>query len=335
MNSLHAIARALLLGIFMLLVAVPAALADDWQAVKLRGGVFALVGEAWVQLARGDVVADERIIRTAPNGRVQFIRGNETIDLGPNTQIRIYDREGTQFTIVQQHFGDVSVDVERRNVQHFAIQTKYLAAIVKGTRFSVSADADGAVVKVGRGQVQVRDVVRHLMVDVSPNQSASAGSASILSVSGAGTHAPIVQFAGEPLAADVETIAVVQTIEEGSTSVVALSAAGVVASTPATTKTTVAADGTVITTLVVTSPAVANTATTPAASVVAGTPAATSTTVTTSTPTSTAVTTTVSSATGTPAVSNTADTPAASVVANTPAATNTPPSHSNAGGKNK
>ena len=132
----------------------------------------------------------------------------ETIDLGPNTQIRIFDRQGQEFTTVQQHFGEVSIEAERRNVQHFVVQTKYLAAVVKGTRFTVVADENGASVKVLRGQVEVRDVAHKLMVDITPGQSASVGTTSVLSVSGSGVLPPVVGFSGQPLAEDVTSIAI-------------------------------------------------------------------------------------------------------------------------------
>lgn len=287
---------AVFLGAVLLFTACFSAFADDWQAVKLRGGVFVFVDNEWVQLARGDIVPDDRIIRTAPKSRVQFMRGQETIDLGPDTQIRIFDHSEQQFTVVQQHFGDVAVEAERRNVQHFAVQTKFLVAVVKGTRFTVNADVDGARVSVQRGQVEVRDVARNLAVEVTPGQRASVGEADSLSISGSGALAPVVAYSGNPLAAEVVAIAG-PAEADGSESVTA--------TTPGT-------------------PAVTNVIGTPAESVVANTPAATKTTVTTTT-----------DDTGTPAVSNTADTPAADVVANTPAATNSPPAHSNAGGKNK
>lgn len=326
MTRLGTVIRTLLFGFALVFGMNTAAFADDWQAIKLRGAVFAFVEQSWVQLARGDVVPDERIIRTAPNGRVQFKRGNETIDLGPDTQIRIFDRTGQKFTIVQQHFGDVAVEAERREVQHFAVQTRYLAAVVKGTRFSVFADEAGASVDVSRGQVEVRDVGRKLMTEVNRGQSASVGNAEVLSVSGSGPRAPIVSYTGNAVAADVEAVAVVQVNQDGSVTEVAPASAledGSISTSVSETS--------VSSTTVLGTPAVANTADTPAASVVASTPAATNTSSSSSSTTST----TTSTDTGTPAVSNVADTPAASVVASTPAATNTPPAHSNAGGKNK
>ena len=314
-------------------------LADNWTAIKLRGAVYTLVNDSWVQLARGDVVPDDRIIRTAPNARVQFARGKETIDLGPDTQIRIFDRDGQRFTIVQQHFGDVAIEAERLNVQHFVVQTRYLAAVVKGTRFSVSANASSAKVTVARGQVEVRDVARKVMTEVMPGQSASVGNAEMLTVSGNGPHAPIVPYTGEPLAPEVAVAAADSagdaspiaassptsaTTTSTTSGTVPVSTTSTTTTTAPTTATVPAGATTTPTSTTVATPAVSVTANTPAASVVATTPAATST------PSSTTVTTT---STGTPAISNTADTPAASVVANTPAATKTMPSTSNAGGK--
>lgn len=97
-------------------------------------------------------------------------------------------------THFQQHFGDVTVDVERRNVQHFAVQTPYLAAVVKGTRFSVAVQNGGASVNVDRGAVQVRDTARELVVEVRQGQSASAGTEAQLNVSGEG-ELPAVETA--------------------------------------------------------------------------------------------------------------------------------------------
>ena len=196
MPVLDRVARLVMLTALMILASVTAGFADDWQAVKLRGAVFVLQDNAWQQIERGDVVSDDRIIRTSPNARVQFVRGQESIDLGPNTQIRIFDRDGEQYTVVQQHFGEVSVEAERRNVQHFEVQTRFVAAVVKGTRFTVSADGETASVKVMRGQVEVHDKVHKRMVNITPGQIASAGAEVVLKVSGQGVLPVVVDENG-------------------------------------------------------------------------------------------------------------------------------------------
>lgn len=188
------------------LVCLPSfALADDWVATKLRGVVLQLVDGDWVKLKRGDVVPDDRVIRTLKFGRVAFERGNETIDLGGDTQVQIIDRSGRQFTTVKQYFGTVAVDAEAQNVQHFAVSTPHLAAVVKGTRFTVVSGKDQAKVTVQRGHVAVEDDDTHQKTLLAAGQAARTGDGGApLEVSGRGTLPVVYAANGKPLSADVK-----------------------------------------------------------------------------------------------------------------------------------
>src|SRR3569623_1042975 len=128
MKLSHAFAGASALA----LLATSSALADDWTTVQLRGQVLQLVDNQWQPLARGSVVPDSRVIRTLGLSHVTFPRGQETVDLGANTQVQIHDR-GTAArpnTTVAQYFGTVAVAAQVEKVQHFVVQTPYLAAVV-------------------------------------------------------------------------------------------------------------------------------------------------------------------------------------------------------------
>lgn len=150
------------------------AMADEWTASKLFGQVLQLVDGQWQPVARGDVVPDGRVIRTLGFGRATFTRGGETVDVGANTQIQIFDEKRQKpFTTVKQYFGSVSVEAEVEQVQHFAVQTPYLAAVVKGTRFTVNSGDTGASVIVHRGHVAVEDQHDHTHVLISAGQSAA------------------------------------------------------------------------------------------------------------------------------------------------------------------
>src|SRR5690606_9806762 len=108
------------------------------------------------------------------------------------------------------------VDVERRNVQHFSVQTPYLAAVVKGTRFTVVVDGRSARVNVERGVVQVQDTGNDLVTDIRPGQQAvvsdteplnatsSQAAAAVFTVQGVqvvpGTTEPVADTSGEPTA---------------------------------------------------------------------------------------------------------------------------------------
>jgi hypothetical protein len=160
--------------------------ADFWTATKLRGGVEQQVDGQWQPLARADVVPDDRGIRTLSDGHVEFQRGQETIDLGPGTQIQIHDRPGQQYTIVDEAVGTVTVEADVRNVNHFEVDTPFLAAVVKGTIFEVVSGKISASVSVSRGRVAVSDDAHHHAI-VSAGQTASRGSGKDIVVSGTAT----------------------------------------------------------------------------------------------------------------------------------------------------
>ena len=173
--------------LLVLTFGVSAALADDWQAIKLRGSVFVSHDRAWVRLNRGDVVSDSSAIRILSDGVVEFVRDRETIDLAPNTQIRIFDRAGQRFTTVQEFYGAVSIEANVENVRHFAVRTPFVAALVKGTMFTVTSNAQSSTVRVRRGVVGVEDLLRKLFAEVRRGQQATAGRVRRLGVTAAGT----------------------------------------------------------------------------------------------------------------------------------------------------
>jgi hypothetical protein len=153
---------------------VSAAVADDWVVAKLRGSVLQMDNGTWVALHRGDIVSDDRAIRTLASGRVELHRNAEVISLGPNSQAEIHDRKGGGFTTVKQITGTVAVEAEVKKVKHFGVETPYLAAVVKGTRFEVSTDVAGSKVKVTRGAVEVTDRKTGESVVVSAGESIEA-----------------------------------------------------------------------------------------------------------------------------------------------------------------
>ena len=180
--------RNLLIGLVTALVfaaTAATALADDWTVTRLRGTVQQLVGGQWQPLERGNVVPDERTIFTRADGHATLVRGNEAIELGPNTQIEIYDKGGRKpFTTILQHAGTLTVEAEVRNVQHFAVRTTYLAAVVKGTRFTVTARRSGGSVEVLRGQVSVEDEQNDATVLIVAGQKAKVAKGGSVTITG-------------------------------------------------------------------------------------------------------------------------------------------------------
>lgn len=172
-------------------------LAAEWTADRLRGSVSILEGGRWVPLSRGDIVADRGKVRTEADGRAELVRGKERVSLAANTLIELRDGGSQLMTSVIQSSGSVTVDAERRNVQHFSVQTPVLAAVVKGTKFTVTYNGGEASVSVDRGEVQVQDSVHEVVADIVPGQTASASKAEAMEVTGRGSERIVYLIEGE------------------------------------------------------------------------------------------------------------------------------------------
>jgi len=200
------LSRAWLISGLLLGLMVTVASADEWVAVKLRGQVVQLVDGHWLPLQRGDVVSDDRVVRTLKNGRVEFHRDAEVITLGPQTQIQIVEKTGQRFTTVIEQFGEVAIEAEVQNVQHFAVQTPFMAAVVKGTMFVVRSGKDYSNVEVLRGHVAVESEVTHSTTLVSAGQSATASNKAELRVQGEGDLPPIIAANGKVISEDGQPV---------------------------------------------------------------------------------------------------------------------------------
>ncbi|GLH82342.1 hypothetical protein SSBR45G_72510 [Bradyrhizobium sp. SSBR45G] len=205
--------KRLLILIACLLVPTPMAFAADgepWLVSKSSGDVWVTSqGAAQVSLGREDALKPGDMIRTGPNGRVRLTRGAETIVIAPNSEVGLpaAAKDGMATTILQRA-GSILLDVEKRNVQHFEVETPYLAAVVKGTQFSVTISGRNTKVEVSRGQVQVSDFKSGQIAQVMPGQTATTLNAgrSGLSLSGAGSFSPIEQ--GRPRAPTIDRVQV-------------------------------------------------------------------------------------------------------------------------------
>src|SRR5882672_3709323 len=186
---------------------------EAWSVSKSSGEVWMITtGAQTVSLSQQDVLKPGDTIRTGRNGRILLVRGAETILVSPNSVIGLptEKKDGLSTTIVQQA-GSILLEVEKRNVRHFEVETPYLAAVVKGTQFRVSVSAGSARIEVTRGQVEVADFRSGQIAQVMPGQVATAfaqGKAG-LSLSGSGTFSPIEQ--GRPRASTIERIMVPKT----------------------------------------------------------------------------------------------------------------------------
>jgi uncharacterized membrane protein YgcG len=158
-----------------------------WKVSESSGQV-AIVSPGVSKIAhRGGAVAVGEIVATGTNGRAVLVRGEEYLIVSPNTRIRVADPAQTGgMTQIIEIFGNTIFKIKKMATPHFAVQTPYLAAVVKGTTFSVTVSDKGATVQVVEGRVEVstRDGGASYMVLPGDIGSVTAGALMQLNVEG-------------------------------------------------------------------------------------------------------------------------------------------------------
>jgi len=177
-------------------------LSSTAHALESRSwGVESHAGTVWVHHAGVQPIAlnpNEQLgagstIETGTDGRVILVRGDETIIVSPSTSIALPEQNDTGMaTTILQSFGTILLQVEKRASQHFEVETPFLAAVVKGTKFTVTVDQSGAAVHVVEGAVEVIDLDTGDVGMVRPGQTAHTPAAQGvgLTVGGPGATTP-------------------------------------------------------------------------------------------------------------------------------------------------
>ena len=199
-DRMRSLCAPFLLIAFVSIYTGSVAIADDndvWHVSNAFGNVWVTAGGIQqASLTHARILKPGDSIRTGQNGRALLVHGEEYILISPNSAIEIpkEKKQGLLTTIIQRA-GSIVLEVEKRNVEHFEVETPLLAALVKGTRFRVTIDKNDSYVDVLRGQVEVSDLNSGQYALVQPGQTAkvSVQRSVGLSLSGSGTLSPIRQ----------------------------------------------------------------------------------------------------------------------------------------------
>ena len=160
-----------------LLFALPSqsALAGDgWRIVDTAGDVKAGgAGFMTVALTNNQALPADAWVETKATGRAVLVRGLESIVVGPNSRVQLPKNEVNGNTQVLQTMGSALYQIGKQPKPHFQVDTPYLAAVVKGTKFTVTVDGDDASVAVSEGLVEVSTPDRSDVEFVPPGFTAS------------------------------------------------------------------------------------------------------------------------------------------------------------------
>jgi hypothetical protein len=180
-----AIAAATLL---MSIVSLPSSAADtpaakrSWIVQELKGAAFTRprAGDdgQWRSLQAGARIEPGNVVRTDDSGRIELTNGIDQIRLSPSSEIELpMQRDGDPVTRVIHWVGTAFFHVGKRPGPQFEVDTPYIVAIVKGTKFTTTVSDAGAAVKVSEGVVGVSATAGGNSIDVTAGGSASVSAA--------------------------------------------------------------------------------------------------------------------------------------------------------------
>ena len=134
-----------------------AAAADQpaWTVTQVSGEVRHADGASPSRPATvGLTLAPGHKIETGAEGRAVLERGGDSITLSAASEVQVPEPRPNAPTVVQR-LGTALFSVMKRTESTFNVETPFLAAVVKGTTFTVTVNREGAAVHVTQGAVEV------------------------------------------------------------------------------------------------------------------------------------------------------------------------------------
>jgi FecR protein len=129
---------------------------EGWRIIDTAGDVKAGgAGFMPIALSRSQTLPADAWVETSATGRAVLARGLESIVVGPNSRVQLPNDEVNGNTQILQTMGSALYQIGKQQRPHFQVDTPYLAAVVKGTTFTVTVQGDTATVAVSEGLVEV------------------------------------------------------------------------------------------------------------------------------------------------------------------------------------
>lgn len=169
---------------FMVMVGTTATAqaSQSWEIRRISGMAWLLdtKSEEEIVLTKNAQLKPGHTLKTGDRSRVLLARGKERIQVSSNTIMSIPKDEGNDpdNTLIKLKTGKLDLIVKKMPNKHFTVDTPFIAAVVKGTRFTVSSTATRSLVRVFEGMVGVNSNISEESADIRPGQAASMTSSS-------------------------------------------------------------------------------------------------------------------------------------------------------------
>ena len=154
------------------------------------------------------LLASGSTIASGARARAVLVSGRDYVILSPSSRVRlpaaaqVIPASGGFFnnmTQIMTESGTAMFRIERRPNPHFQVRTPYLAAVVKGTVFTVTVNRSGASVQVTEGAVEVSTVDGGAAELVRPGMVATVQADDLMELNILGENSRSIRSNGTPL----------------------------------------------------------------------------------------------------------------------------------------
>jgi hypothetical protein len=127
-----------------------------WSVSEASGDVRMFAGGRSVPLTRGALLSSGSTIATGAHSRAVLVHGGDVVVVSPNSRLKVAEPAADRgiFEILAE-YGTSLFKIQHTSTPHFGVKTPYLAAVVKGTVFTVNVGEAGSTVQVTDGAVEV------------------------------------------------------------------------------------------------------------------------------------------------------------------------------------
>ena len=141
---------------YLVLPGLSSAEETRWTVSEASPGVIITFNGVRKPATKGLILQAGSELATGPNARAIVTSGEKYVVIAPSSKIDFPAAQTENaMTELFEDFGNAVFSIKKGPTPHFAVRTHYLAAVVKGTTFSVTSDASGSSVQVVEGAVDV------------------------------------------------------------------------------------------------------------------------------------------------------------------------------------
>ena len=168
-------ARLLALWIGLAFALSANAFGAEWRIVKISGDVRVHgADQQWAKAKAGQTLKSGDSVWTGRASRAQLSTSEGTVLLKSRSLVKVPTRKlPSGMTVLFQGQGEVTAKVRKKKEHHFAVQTPYLAAVVKGTEFTVNNRSGRSRLSVSEGVVGAVEVATGGQLDVGAGEGAT------------------------------------------------------------------------------------------------------------------------------------------------------------------